>query len=254
MPMSSQRFDSEGFFWNEPPQETKSGKKDIFRPRPETPDTGWRCPNEFPRLDDAKMIAVDCETNDPGLAQGKGPGVRSGGYICGLAIGTDDGGRWYFPTRHEGGGNMDEGMVMRWAKAELGRSHQPKVGANLMYDLDYLAEAGVPVAGQMLDVQIAEPLIDEHSYSYALGSLGKKYLGEGKTEEEMYRWQARAFGGNPTRKAQAGNIWRTPPALVGPYAESDVDLPFRILEEQKKVLHREGMDDLFTMELRFRNR
>jgi len=221
----------------------------LFGDTPPIPDTGWRLPTEFPDLSGAKQIAVDVETCDPDLKT-KGPGVRRGGYLVGLAVGTDDGYRAYFPIAHDRGENLPEEQVLGWAQRELGRADQPKVGANLMYDLDYLAHAGVPVAGAYLDVQNAEPILDEHRKSYALDALAKDYLGEGKVGDELYGWCAEAFGGVPTAKAQGGNIWRAPASIVGPYAEGDVDLPLRILPLQFEKLKAEGLTGIWDLETR----
>lgn len=244
------RYDTAGLFWEDQPPVRQSAKRAVAeeRPRymPPIPNTGWTTPTEFPRLDAAKVIALDTETKDPHLLD-KGPGVRTGGHIVGLSVGTDDGQRWYFPVRHSLGGNMDPGMVFRWAKEELGRETQIKVGANLLYDLDYLAHEGVVVRGPLFDVQVAEPLLDENAVSYSLDSLSRKYLGETKVDELLYDWCYEAYGGRPGRP-QAANIWRAPVQLVGPYAEGDVDLPLRIFEKQRVELEKQGLWELFQLE------
>jgi DNA polymerase I-like protein with 3'-5' exonuclease and polymerase domains len=163
-----------------------------------------------------------------------------------LAVGTDDGYRAYFPIAHELGGNMDRKIVLRWAKEQFSRPNQPKVGANILYDLEHLAVAGVPVAGKIYDVQYAEPLIDENRFSYSLQSIAAQHLGEGKVSDEMYKWSKMAYGGS--LESQGANIWRCPVGLVGPYAEGDVDLPLRILEKQRVLLHNEDLWDLFETE------
>jgi DNA polymerase I-like protein with 3'-5' exonuclease and polymerase domains len=243
------RHDLDGLFWTEAPKPPKGvGQRQAPLPRvmPPIPQTGWEAPTEFPRLEAANVIAIDLETYDPDIRE-KGPGAMRDGYIAGLAVGTDDGHRWYFPMRHSLGGNLDPETVLRWARNELCRKGQPKVGAKLMYDLEFLAVAGVPVEGPFWDVQFAEPLLDENARSYALGTLAKKYLGESKVEDALYDWCHRAYGGTPGRR-QAGNIWRAPVQLVGPYAEGDVDLPLRIFARQKVELERQGLMPLFEME------
>jgi len=199
------------------------------------------------------LISLDLETRDDSIGAGLGPGTRRGGYIVGIAVGVPDGGRWYFPMRHEydpSSQNMPPEHVLRWAKDNLTRKNQPKVGANLLYDLDYLAQEGVQVEGPFLDVQIAEPLIDEVAHSYSLDALGIKYLGEGKRDDALYEWCAGAYGGQPTRKSQAKNIWRAPPELVGPYAEGDVDLPLRILVKQLEAIREQGLETIWSIESR----
>ncbi|MHB1099498.1 MAG: DNA polymerase [Burkholderiales bacterium] len=211
------------------------------------PQSKWTPPSEFPRLEAAKVLAIDCETKDPNLLE-QGPGsIRRDGHIVGISVGTEDGGRWYFPMRHEvGGGNMDAEQVLRWAKDELTRPGQTKVGANLLYDCEWLASEGVDVAGPFIDVQYQEALLDENAKSYSLETLGQKYLGEGKQSNSLYEWCAQAYGGQSNGKQRA-NIYRAPASLVGPYAESDCDLPLRVARMQQARLESEelcGVADL----------
>ena len=245
------RHDNIGFFWEDTVRESKKGVSQIQRPLAPIPETGWLPPSSFPDLSSARRIAIDCETRDDNLTT-LGPGVRRDGYIVGVAVGTDDGFRAYYPVAHEVGReyNLAPESVFSWLRVELSRPGQEKVGANLLYDLDYLAAAGVHVAGRCLDVQIAEPLIDENRLSYSLEALARHYLGEGKVDEELYRWAAASYGGEPTRRQQGGNIWRCPPQLVGPYAEGDVDLPLRILEKQELVIAQQNLGGIFDLETR----
>lgn len=249
------RWDSIGLAWEDAAREKKAGGGYVSTVRPPVPETGWKV-RDFPNLEAAEVIGLDLETYDPNLRE-MGPGPRrkseEGGFIAGLAVsvGPGDGEQWYFPMRHEDGkNNIDPAIVMRFAKDQLERPHQPKIGANLGYDVDWLHEEGVHVAGELRDVQIAEPLIDENAFSYALELLGQKYCGMGKEDEVMYDWLAKTFGGNPTRYDQAKNIWRAPARLAGPYAESDVRLPFLIWEEQMKKVKEEGLERVLDIETR----
>ena len=122
----------------------------------------------------------------------------------------------------------------------------PKVGANLLYDIGWLTEVGIYVLGELHDVQFAEALLDEQG-EVALEYLGAKYLGEGKETAELYAWLAAAYGGEANSRQRA-NIYQAPPRLVGPYAESDADLPLRVIEKQFPLLASEGLIDLYRME------
>ncbi|MCK9231140.1 MAG: DNA polymerase [Dehalococcoidales bacterium] len=206
-------------------------------------NSNWELPTEFPNLSEAKIISLDIETCDPDLKE-KGPGVRTNGYIIGIAVGVPEGGRWYFPFGHAEGAQFDKEVVLRWAKKELCRPNSPKIGANLLYDIDYLYHAGVKVSGPFYDVQVAEPLLDENRLSYSLDSLAKDYLGEQKNIriiEEACR--VRGIKGDPR-----ANLWRLPAKFVGIYAEKDVDLPLRIFEKQQKKLQEQNLTELFLLE------
>ena len=220
----------------------------VMREPPPVPVTGWTPPHEFPRLEAASRLSVDVETYDPNLKI-NGPGWATGdGHVVGLSVGTPEGEAWYFPIRHEfGGGNMDVEQVLRWARAELGRANQPKLGANLGYDLGWLKREGVEVAGECFDVQIAEPLINEYANGYSLSKLAERYDVEGKDEELLYKWLHDTYGGSPGR-AQAANIYRAPPVLVGPYGESDARVPFLVHDKQMKIIQAEGLDRVYDLE------
>lgn len=254
------RADALGMFWEDIPVKAARG---AAGPRiiPPTPETGWRPPQYLPDLSRARVISLDCETWDPELTDyrdadgnpvtGKGPGwARGVGHIVGISVGADGGGRWYFPIRHEVEPelNWDPEVVLAWARVELGRAHQPKVGANIIYDVGWLRQENVHVKGELYDVQHAEALLDERAH-VNLETLGQKYLGVGKDSNTLYEWCSRAYGGRATSD-QRKNIYRTSPRLVGPYAESDADLPLRVIEKQWPKLVSEGLLDLFHMECR----
>ena len=226
----------------------------IARVMPPIPDTGWRPPTGFPDLSRASVIAIDCETKDPelvdvGVVKGKGPGWARGiGHIVGVSIGVPGGYSWYFPIRHEvePEDNLDPAAVLAWLRDTLGNPHQPKIGANLMYDVGWLAHEGVEVRGELVDVQYAEALLDERA-EVALEVLGGKYLGEGKQSNLLYQWCSDFYCG-AVGPRQRANIYRAPPRLVGPYAQSDADLPLRLARVMYPLLVQEGLLDLFKME------
>ena len=244
------RFDSIGMFWQDMPTSRKRSEQD--RPLAPIPDTGWTAPTEFPNLSAAVVKSLDTETYDPEL-ESSGPGwARGRGHIVGFSIGAKDAlgnvGQWYVPLRHEvcpeqNVPNPEQWLA--WLKDQV-KDETPKIGANFIYDLGWLAQEGIEVNGPLYDVQHAEALLDERA-RVALDVLAGKYLGEHKDSKLMYQWQADSYGGNPTDR-QRKNIYRTPPCLVGAYGESDAALPLRIMEAQWPLLGKEGLLDLFHME------
>lgn len=241
-------FEEEG--WAPPVQKTRGEKVEVRKgPLPAVPDTGWRPPENFPDLSSSKVISIDTETFDPDLEE-MGPGTRRGAYIAGVSIATDDGFKGYYPIAHEGAGllNMPKDAVFSWLSTQLSRPGQIKLGANILYDLDMLAEAGVRVEGPIEDVQIAEPLLDENALTYSLERISHDYLGRGKLEDELTKWGMRAFG---SAKAIKKNLYRTSPILVGPYAEEDAVLPLEIRKHQLAAMERQtGLLDLYRLECR----
>lgn len=222
----------------------------VQRPMPEIPHTGWTPPRDYPNLSAANVIAIDTETYDPNLLS-RGPGwARGDGHIVGVSIGVDTKHKWYFPIRHETEteNNLDPENTLRWLKDTLANPLQPKIGANITYDVGWLRQEGVRVKGPLVDVQFAEALLDE-SARVALDALGQKYLGMGKETNLLYQWLADWFGGEPADK-QRKWLYKAPPSLVGPYAESDVDLPLRLGPVLYEKLRAENLLDVFDMECR----
>lgn len=245
------RFDSIGMFWQDMPTSRKHSERELIRPP--VPETGWRAPTEFPNLTAAAVLSLDTETFDPGLLE-SGPGwARGVGHIVGFSVGAKaaDGqiGKWYFPIRHEDTpeDNLDPDQCLAWLRDQVG-DQRPKVGANLMYDIGWLAQEQVFVKGPLFDVQHAEALLDERA-RVGLDVLADKYLGQHKETSLLYQWCSDYYGG-PVSERQRKNIYRSPPSLVGPYGESDASLPLEIMEKQWPLLAAEGLLDLFSMECR----
>ncbi|QBQ71194.1 DNA polymerase I [Shewanella phage S0112] len=240
------RFDNIGMFWEDVPVSRKRGE--VSRVMPPIPDTGWRAPTSFPDLSNSSTISIDLETYDPEL-EDNGPGwARGVGHVVGIAIGDDAGNGWYFPIRHEimPEDNLPPEMVLDWVKYVVSDPNQAKVGANIIYDIGWLRQEGIEVKGPIYDVQYAEAILYE-SMTVALEDLAQRYLGMGKESNELYEWCAKYYGGNPGQK-QRKNIYRSPPCLVGPYAESDAYLPVMVLRKQWEALDKLGLLDLFIME------
>lgn len=245
------RFDRDGLWWVDPVQ-VKSGpgaRAPIYRNIP-PPDTGWVPHRDLPNLAGAAVLGLDTETHDEELSAGRGPGaVRGLTDLVGVSVAVP-GKAWYFPLGHQydpqQGSNRDAGPVLAWLQDTV-NSCQSVVGANLMYDLEVLRVKGVRVPKHVAlhDVQFAEPLIDETAYSYDLDVLAKQYVGQGKETDQLYQWIADSFG---NIKEPRRDIWRSPPSLVGPYAEADALLPLDILVKQKVKLEAEDLWDLYRME------
>jgi DNA polymerase I-like protein with 3'-5' exonuclease and polymerase domains len=217
-----------------------SRKKNLT---PDFPKSKWKPPTNLPSLRTAKLITVDVETRDPKL-QEEGPGdIRRDGYVVGVSLAID-GWSGYLPMRHDGGDNMDEKQVIRYLKNNL-KYNNPKLGANLVYDLGWLRTDGIEVNGPKYDVQIAEPLLDENKKTYRLDALALEYEGVHKDETLMIQ-AAQAMGIKPDKVKE--NLWRLPTRFVGIYGEKDVLLPMAIFKKQQKRLKEDKLWTLFLME------
>jgi len=216
------------------------------------PPPGWTMPTELPDLRRAGTLAIDLETFDPGIEAGVGSAsVRGAGHIVGIAVATEDGNKWYYPIGHAQGVNMDPAHVIAWAK-DLGaqRTDRLWVGTQILYDLEWLRSAGVELKGRFFDVAYAAALLDEQRGHYNLNGLALDYLGEGKQQDELYQYLAVLHGGKPTREAQIKYLHTAPPSMVGPYAQSDVDLPMRLYKVLWPMLRQAELVDVCRIEMR----
>lgn len=196
---------------------------------------GYKAPVHFPDIRNAKRISLDLET------QGLDP--MRGGYIVGITIKTDDGFREYYPIRHKGGPNCDEGSTLRWLKDQLQHYTGEVVGANSnLFDAFFLLKAGITAnSARWRDVQWAEALLDEYAENYKLETIAQKYLEEGKTSSILIEKY-----GEDVKKHFA----EVHPGHAAPYALVDVDLALRTYEKQIPALEADELTALFDMECR----
>jgi DNA polymerase I-like protein with 3'-5' exonuclease and polymerase domains len=209
-----------------------------------TPDSTWNAPklSELPSWRLARRVAVDLETCDPTLTK-LGPGVRTNGRVVGIAFAIEDGPSFYLPIGHyEDEANLDPSAVWRYLKQQAADFSGEIVGANLQYDMDYLAENGVLFSGVYRDVQVAEPLIDELQDSYSLDNIARRYGLPGKDERLLRRF-ASAWGVNPKK-----GLWQLPSRAVGAYAEQDVRLPLQLLRMQERRIVDQDLERIYDTE------
>lgn len=211
------------------------------------PESDWTAPRlcDLPSWEGISRIGLDTEDKDPELTK-LGPGVRrDGSHTIGISFALEDGQSYYLPIRHEAerSSNLDPAKVFDYLKDQAKVFTGSICGANLGYDLDFLAEEGVVFRrANFRDIQVAEPLIDENQLSYSLDTLAKKYGFMGK-EEGLLRDAASAFGIDP--KSQ---MYLLPPRFVGPYATEDAVLPLQILRKQERVIDDQDLWEIYELE------
>lgn len=199
-------------------------------------------------MKNAKLLCIDIETKDPKLmAQGPGT-VRNDGYICGVAFGAMIDSKEhaaYLDIKHP---DTDPVEKERNEKiiTELLLSSSEKLGANIIYDIEWLEHEGFNIDRKTLhDVQYAEPLLDEYRRSYSLSALSEVYnVGTKKTNDlenycNMMAWSA---------KNAREHIWKMPATVVEAYAVEDATLPIKIFKKQKVKLEAEGLWELYKIE------
>ena len=215
-----------------------------------TPDCAWVPPNlnELPSWANAQRVAVDVETKDPDLFD-LGPGVRrDDSYMVGVSFAIEGGPKHYLPFAHNlTEDNLDRDACFRYLRDQAKHFKGEIVGANLGYDLDYLAEEEIEfnAASWFRDVQISAPLINELHMSYSLENILIRAGIPGKSEEVFLNAIA-AFGLDV--KHPKRDLWRLPGRYVGEYAERDVTAPLEVLRIHEKEIERQGLQDMFDLE------
>ncbi len=209
--------------------------KPIFKPQ-----TEWLPPESFPDLSNYSEISIDLETKDPELKTMGSGSVTGRSNIVGVAVAVQD---WkgYYPIAHEGGGNMDKNMVLKWFQDVL-NTDAIKIFHNAMYDVCFIKAAGLKINGTIVDTMIAGSLVDENRFRYDLGSMGRDYLGIGKNEAVL-KETADLWGVDAKSE-----MYKLPAMYVGEYAEQDAELTYKLWQEMKKQMYHEDVEDIFNLE------
>jgi len=205
------------------------------------PQTEWLPPEEFPDLSKYDEIAIDLETKDPNLNIRMGSGAVVGvGKVVGISVAVKN---WsgYYPIAHEGGGNMDRTMVLKWFRTVLNYPSK-KIFHNAMYDVCWIRSMGLNINGTIVDTMIASALVDENQLRYDLNHCSKRYTGKGKDESALYE-AAKSWGVDP--KAE---MYKLPAIYVGAYAEKDAEITLELWQELKKEIDHQDISSIMAME------
>ena len=210
------------------------------------PEADWRPTpvNHMPSWKGAKRVGIDCETKDPNIKK-LGPGVRRDGKVVGVSFSIEDGPSHYLPFGHYSD-NLPEHLVWEYLREQAKHFDGILVGANMQYDLDYLAENGVwfSQVKWFRDVQVADPLINELYDSYSLANISARNGLPGK-DERLLKEAAKAWGVNPKK-----GMSQLPARFVGPYAEWDAKLPLQLLRRQERTIDEQDLWGIYDLESR----
>ena len=204
------------------------------------PQTEWTPPTEFPNLSKYNEIAIDLETKDPDLIKMGSGSVTKRGNVVGIAVAVK-GWKGYFPIAHEGGGNMDKAMVLKWFQAVL-NTDADKIFHNAMYDVCWIKSLGLKINGKIVDTMIASALVDENQMRSDLPSCSRRYIGQGKDEAALYE-AAKSWGVDA--KAE---MYKLPAMYVGDYAEKDAEITLELWQELKKEIIHQDISSIFNLE------
>ena len=203
----------------------------------------WLHPTEFPSMKGRDVVAIDLETCDTDLKK-MGPGwPRKIGKVIGIAVSSGDF-TAYYPIAHDGGGNMDSKVVLKYIKSICEDESIQKVFHNAQYDIGWLSVLNIEVKGYIHDTMIAAALLNENRYSFTLNSMVSEYLGEFKNES-LLKAKAEELGIDP--KAE---MYKLPAEFVGEYAEADARLTWRLHERLISEIEKEDLFKVYDVECR----
>jgi len=180
-------------------------------------------------LNGIDTVAIDIETYDPNLKT-KGLGaIRKDGFICGIAVATDND-LAYFPLRHSDTDISFERIDKIWQVLNdkiFQNKKITKVFHNAMYDVCWIrAVTGMMIKGRIVDTMIAASVIDENRFKYSLDALSKDYLNEEKYKYDLQQKTLEWSGG--TVKDPMTNMHKLPASIVKEYAKQDVNLTYKL--------------------------
>lgn len=193
------------------------------------------------------LISVDTEAYDPYLTE-KGNGVyRNDGKILGVSFSNGELSE-YYPLRHIDTSPEKFEQNLRYIRDQLSAPNK-KVFANAIYDLDWLVNwEGIGVGGELHDIQLAEPLINEYRRSYSLNTLSQYYLNSTKLSQSLDYYAVSV--GIPVSKSNPAikHIKDFPGEVVAPYGQEDTRLTIEVFKQQLPILERNDLMGIYTLE------
>lgn len=123
------------------------------------------------KLEAADYFAFDTETTSLNYMEAK---------IVGLSFSVEAGKAAYLPLAHDydnAPNQLNREAVFQQIKSLLENTHPKKIGQNIKYDLEVLANHGIQLRGIAFDTMLESYVIDSTSNKHDLDSLALKYLG-----------------------------------------------------------------------------
>ena len=164
------------------------------------------------RLEQAELYAIDTETTDLNVMNAE---------VVGLSFTDRAGEGAYLPVAHEypdAPAQLDRATVLQKMKALLEDPRPRKVGQNLKYDLNVLANHGIALAGIAHDTMLESYVLDSTASRHDMDSLALKYLGH-----KTIKYEEVAGKG----KGQI-NFREVPVDKATDYAAEDADITLRL--------------------------
>lgn len=163
-------------------------------------------------LKQADIFAFDTETDDLNYMQAQ---------IIGVSFAVRKNQAAYVPMGHDYPGapsQLDRQWVLAQLKPLLEDEAQVKVGQNVKYDMEVLANYGIELRGVQHDTMLASYVLNSVATRHDMYSLAKKYLGVDTTHYED-------IAGKGTKQLKFNEV---PLETAAPYAAEDADITLQL--------------------------
>lgn len=178
----------------------------------------------------AKIFAFDTETTSLDTISAQ---------LVGVSFATAEGKAAYLPFGHNYPGapaQLPKTVVLQKIKPLLEAVDLGKIGHNLKYDVEVLAQAGIHVRGLAFDTLLESYVLDSASLGHDLDGLALKYLG----------WRTIRYEEVAGKGAKQLTFNAVPIETASTYAAEDADVTFRLHEVLNPRLQKEkGLKTIF---------
>ncbi len=175
------------------------------------------------RLHGAELFAFDTETTSLDYMQAR---------IVGVSFAVEPGAAAYVPLAHTYVGapdQLDRTATLEKFRPLLESDAHRKVGQNLKYDMNVLANHGIELAGIAFDTMLESYVLDSVATRHDMDSLALKYL-----DHQTITFEAVAGKG-----ARQLSFDQVPIEAAAPYAAEDADVTLRLHRALWPQLERE---------------
>ena len=176
------------------------------------------------RLGTSKLFAFDTETTSLRYSEAE---------VVGVSFAVEPGEAAYLPLGHDYMGapdQLDRDTVLAQLKPLLEDPDQAKVGQNLKYDKNVLANHGITLEGIAEDTMLESYVLNSVASRHDMDTLARQYLDESTTTFE-------SIAGKGAKQLTFNQIELE---KAGPYAAEDADITLRLHQVLMPQLEKTG--------------
>lgn len=180
------------------------------------------------KLESAKLLSFDTETTSLNYMDAK---------LVGMSFAIEAGKAAYLPFAHDyenAPAQLDKNKVLKAIKPILENASIEKIGQNIKYDMEVLANYDIELQGVTFDTMMESYVLDSSSNTHDMDSLALKYLG----------WRTITFkdvAGSGSKQLTFNQVTLD---KASTYAAEDADVTLRLhnelwprIEKQKGIKH-----------------